>query len=161
MSAALDLDLTIRPATADDLRFLWECRNDPESRANSRNTDVILWDEHVAWATGMLADPDRAAVIGMSGQEPAGTVRFDRNSKGVARISIIVAPAFRGCGIGSKLLERSCTYIAQSGFADVFEAEVKAGNRVSRRLFEALGFEDVSGDAAWSLLRSTRWPRDR
>ena len=41
--------LTLRPATLDDARFIWECRNDPDARRESLHPELIPFAIHADW----------------------------------------------------------------------------------------------------------------
>jgi len=125
-----------RAATPDDARDVWEWRNDPLTRAMSRNSDEVAWAGHEAWFLRTLADPATTLLIGEVGGEKVGMVRFDHGPE--TEVSINVNPACRGRGYGLALLQAG---IAQVG-GEIF-AEIKDDNLASRRMFERAGFQFV------------------
>jgi UDP-2,4-diacetamido-2,4,6-trideoxy-beta-L-altropyranose hydrolase len=145
-----NLGLDVRLATQNDVRLLWQWRNDPETRARSRDSNEVPWDTHVAWFEKRLADPDTVILMGLSCGRPVGVVRFDRRSCGSAEVSISLASEYRGRGLGRNLLQRGCEYVVHTGFAQVLDAEVKVDNAASQRLFEACDFRMVAGDCNWT-----------
>jgi UDP-2,4-diacetamido-2,4,6-trideoxy-beta-L-altropyranose hydrolase len=145
--------LELRPAAQNDVRLLWQWRNDPETRARSRDSHEVPWDTHVVWFAKRLADPDTVMLMGLSGGRPVGVVRFDRRADGSAEVSITLASEYRGRGLGRNLLQRGCEYVVQTGFAQVLDADVKADNAVSQRLFEGCGFRMAAGDCNWTRYR--------
>jgi UDP-2,4-diacetamido-2,4,6-trideoxy-beta-L-altropyranose hydrolase len=147
------LGLELRPATEEDVRLLWQWRNDPETRLRSRNSDEIPWDIHLVWFAKRLADPDTLMLVGLRASRPIGVVRFDREADGHAEVSITLAPECRGRGLARNLLQRGCEYIVHTRFAQVLDAAVKADNTVSQRLFEGCGFHLVAGDCNWTRYR--------
>jgi L-amino acid N-acyltransferase YncA len=126
-----------RPATPDDARDVWLWRNDPLTRAMSRNTDEVAWEGHAAWFEKALANPAITLLIGEVEGEKVGMVRFDHGPE--TEVSINVNPACRGRGYGLALLRQS---IALAG-GEVF-AEIRDENLASRRMFERAGFRLVA-----------------
>jgi len=129
--------IALRPATHADMELLWLWRNDPVTRAQSRNTEPISWKSHVRWVSGALVDPARKILIGECGGTPVGNVAFHQVD-GATDVSIVVAPADRGCGVGRVMLSAACAEMT----GDIYAA-VRIGNDASRRLFESCGFERV------------------
>jgi len=155
-SAAADgrgAGLSLRPAAQADATLLWQWRNDDHARAMSRQPGVVPWETHVAWLARRLADGDAMLLIGVQGDQPVGVVRFDRRADGVAEVSIAIAADFRGRGLGKPLLQCGCERADRAGFARVFDAEIKADNLASRRIFEGSGFRVVSSDEKWVMYR--------
>jgi len=64
----------LRPATPDDAEVLWLWRNDPITRAQSRNTDPITWKSHVRWLSAALADAERRIMVAERDGVSVGTV---------------------------------------------------------------------------------------
>ena len=135
--------VTLRPADAYDSRALWEWRNDPVARAASLDTREIPWDDHVAWFASSLLKDARLMLIGVAAANPparVGVVRFDFDTPGSAIVSITVAPAARGRGIGQELLRTGIEYVQLSRGRVVLKAQIRASNRASLTIFERAGF---------------------
>jgi L-amino acid N-acyltransferase YncA len=131
--------MKVRPARLDDALTVLAWRNDPVTRAMSRDQEETPVDGHLAWFGGAIADPDRLVLIGDSEGRAAGMVRFDR-ADGEWEVSINVAPEARGQGAGRALLaEALATFDGAHPGAAVL-AWVKPENLASVRLFEAVGF---------------------
>lgn len=111
--------LSVRPATADDSRKLFEWRNDEQTRAVSLSTDEIAWPDHDRWFTASLSNPRRFIYIAEavpgdntdngdnanSATRPVGMVRFDIDDAGeYAEVSINLNPDARGKGYGTVTL---------------------------------------------------------
>jgi spore coat polysaccharide biosynthesis predicted glycosyltransferase SpsG/L-amino acid N-acyltransferase YncA len=158
-------DLVARPATLQDSRLLWQWRNDPATRAGSRSSAEVSWDDHLRWLTSTLTRTDRRLLVietagGTEGAdgvteaaEPAGTVRWDlvREPEGVPgagrqwEASITVAPQRRGQHLGGALLraaELALSEATRSSGANVsaYLAVVHVDNSASMRLFETSGY---------------------
>lgn len=154
--------LTARRAGMDDARLLWEWRNDPDTRASSRDTDLVLWPRHLAWLERGLAredlillvmeDPAHDGLVNHGG--PVGTVRWDLGSQGEWEVSITVSPERRGQSLARPLLRAAevalCEMLASRGtHAAAYLAVVHVDNSASVRLFETSGYvPDLPPDPA-------------
>jgi len=99
--------------------------------------------------------PDRVVALGS----------FERlREPGVAEVAFAVADDFQGRGVATRILER-LTEIAVERGIDRFVAEVEAGNKAMRRVFERVGFSarDVApGELLVSLdIPATETPQER
>ena len=142
--------LVFREATEADVPFLLECRNDPETRRQSRSGNI----KDEAWARACLADGGRHVYVldGPKGPVGTGDLRIDAQDEfGRVEVSLTVHPGARQAGYGACLLalllqearrlgHRSCT------------AFIKPGNAASLRLFGAAGFRPVHYWASDGLL---------
>ncbi|CAA7623559.1 UDP-2,4-diacetamido-2,4,6-trideoxy-beta-L-altropyranose hydrolase [Magnetospirillum sp. SS-4] len=134
------MNLTLRPATADDGEDLLAWRNDPDSRANSLDTAEVSRERHFDWLGHVLADPERTMLIGMLGGTKVGMARFDRCRPGEWRVSIGMAPTARGRGLGRSLLGFAIQALERRHGPGLLIADIRAANRPSRRIFTACGF---------------------
>ncbi len=102
--------------------------------------------EHLAWIDSVLNDPKRVLLIAEAGGHAVGTLRADDDNE-ITMLSWTVAPAFRGRGLGPRMLAEFL-----SGFTGTARADVREDNVPSRRMVEALGFqrgETVDGFTSW------------
>ena len=132
--------LSIRPATDDDCRLIWQWANDTEVRRWSFDSEPIEWETHVAWFKFRRGDPTYLMyVLVKPDGEPVGLARFELSeSSGVVGISI--AAEHRGHGYATEALRLACaTFFAATDAAEVV-AEIKPGNDASIRAFERAGF---------------------
>jgi RimJ/RimL family protein N-acetyltransferase len=148
--------VSIRPATAHDRDDLFAWRNDPTTQRNSKNAGPVAWDTHVAWFADALMSPNRKIYIGYRGTAKIGAVRFDKidGADNVFLVSITISPAQRGRGFGKGLL---CAGIETLPSA-ILTAEIASDNFVSRRIFEACGFQHLIADTSDGLLQYRRDP---
>ena len=144
-----DAALSVRPATADDARSIWEWRNDPTTRAMSGDVDDIAWEVHTRWFEQALVDSARRLLVVQLEDTAVGMVRFDDIDDGTWRISVNLAPAARGRGHGTAALVRACDWLATHDRPRAVTADIRTGNVASVRAFEAAGFRRVGGDAGW------------
>ncbi|GCA52255.1 hypothetical protein KGO5_04720 [Sinorhizobium sp. KGO-5] len=120
--------LTFRRATIEDAKMLFDWRNDPETRAMSRDTSVLLMDNHLAWLTRRLALSEPGLYIAEIDKIPVGTVRLDQDE-----ISYAVSPSHRRKGIAEKMLNRAFELFGPK------IAEVKRENTASVKVAERTG----------------------
>jgi RimJ/RimL family protein N-acetyltransferase len=149
--------LTLRPATSSDASLLRAWRNEPATRAASRNTAEVGEAEHRAWLARVLADPRRMLFVAERGGDPIGQVRLDAAGEGW-EISVSLAPEARGAGLGSALIERGVEQLRAAGREGPVEAWVRADNAPSLRAFRRAGFVDEPArrDAEFTVLVRSR-----
>lgn len=136
----------LRKANALDKKRIYEWANDPDTRANSFNTNPIAWDNHVKWFEDSLSNENRDIFICMSFMKPVGVIRLDKeNDKCV--ISYSVDKECRGQGLGKKeliLVEKEA--LTKYGKGIVLVGEVKTSNQASIKAFKACGYESKLQD---------------
>lgn len=127
-------------ADADQL-FAWA--NDPITRAWSKSTGPILREDHDRWMTFNVLQgyPQHIVMIADSDYGSVGVVRFDAERRDVMRyrVSITIAPQFRGRGYAHGVLAEACRHMPDSTLL----AEIGAENDRSKRIFEKCGFEET------------------
>ena len=146
--------LVARPADGRDEDRLLEWANDPLMRENAFSSGLISPEEHHEWFTTRLAAPQRCRIfIIENGGNALGQVRFDRAAE-VWAISYVLAPAFRGRGLGRLVLNAALRRM-RSEFPDAqVVGLVKETNVPSCRVFEALGFESQRVDGVMEYRRA-------
>jgi len=127
------LPLSLRKATPDDASDLLAWRNDPVTRAMSRNSDLVDAADHARWFQRALQDVACTLLIGEDDGRKIGMVRLARGEE--TEVSINLNPAVRGRGLSRELLIRA---LAQERGALL--AVIKPENLASIRLFEGAGF---------------------
>jgi ribosomal protein S18 acetylase RimI-like enzyme len=158
--------VNVRTATATDLPFLQAMLYEaatwrPESQPP---VETVLADPHAA---RYLSGWGRAGDAGVIGEEerPVGAAWFrlfsaDQPGYGFAaedvpELSIGVAPAARGRGLGTRLLE-ALLEIARADGHRAISLSVEPDNP-ARRLYERAGFVRVADDGgAWTMLLELR-----
>jgi UDP-2,4-diacetamido-2,4,6-trideoxy-beta-L-altropyranose hydrolase len=129
-----------RAAVADSPQvFAW--RNHESVRAVSYNQAPISAADHGRWFEGVLADPNRALLIGAQEGGDIGVVRFDIAADG-AEVSIYLVPGLAGRGLGAELLCSAESWLRRER-PEIrrLDARVLNHNAVSQRLFEAAGYQ--------------------
>ena len=142
----LDADtvLVTRPATADDEGLLLEWANDPTARRYSFSHPTIGAAEHRLWLATKLNDPGSCVFLIVQTEDavPLGTVRFDKKDDQWV-VNYSVAPAYRGRGLGRRLLELGLARLRQTGRELPVVGRVAAANVPSHKVFIGLGFAAV------------------
>ena len=141
--------LVARAATLEDARLLWDWRNDPATRASSRSSHEVPWDDHLVWLRDSLSRADRMLLLVEDEAGPIGTVRWDltqdREGERAWEVSITVAPQRRRQSLARPLLragEEALSAMARSSATDVtaYLAVVHIDNDASLRLFETSAY---------------------
>lgn len=130
----------MRLATLGDALDILRWRNDPLTRAMSRNHVALEETPHRAWLSRVLDDSGRLLLIGTEDGKPFGMVRFDKHDADQWEVSIAMAPETRSRGMGKLLLKLALSrFFFLQGAVSVV-AEVRQDNPRSQRLFIATGF---------------------
>lgn len=143
--------MILRQATEADAQILFEWRNDPLSRKNSRNTEPVPWESHIHWLATSLTNPERDLLIAECDGEPVGTIRLDYSSTD-CELSWTVAPDRRRQGFAKEMVSLA---IRKARVATL-KAEIKFDNEPSQRVARALGFiegQHHDGLAIWNYTR--------
>ncbi len=133
-------EFTLRRASFGDSRLLWQWANDPLVRQASFSPGPISWHEHEEWFAQKISDPSCLLLIFEDATGPVAVVRTDANGRADAEISITIAPADRGHGLASALLDRSLETIFNTTSAERMHAFIKPTNLPSSRSFANAGF---------------------
>lgn len=129
-------EFVLRKAIPSDMERVFHLSNDPSVRENSILEGTITWDEHVAWFSAMLEDPDHVFLVAETPQgELIGQVRFSRRNR-ERLVSISIHRAFRNRHLGSRILAAAICEIPERCCL----AYVKETNVASRKMFEKIGF---------------------
>ena len=135
--------ITLRKAIRTDIEMLFQWRNDFETRAASRFTRAVEWDDHVSWFTDRLVD-DHAESVWIIQQDsvPVGSGRINRyEDDDRAEVSIVLAPEYRNHGLGREAIRQLVDTARAMGRVPV--AFVRPENRRSVNTFLAAGFDFV------------------
>lgn len=136
-------ELELKPAKPGlelESRYLWEWRNDPETRQMSLSQEPISWETHQKWYEETCKNPEKILLIAFENQVPCGMVRLDILSNDSATVHINISPQKRGHGLGTKLLLAACRYAWVFHGLKSLVADVKLENIASQKAFEKSGF---------------------
>ena len=152
-------ELFLRPAAMEDAELLWNWANEPTIRAASFHPQPIPWETHLAWMQRKLGDERVMLLMAEAGEGPVGVVRFEREADGSAVISVALAAAARGRGLGAKLVAAGTRRFVATTDGRVIHAYIKPDNAASVSAFERAGFgvaDDVNMAGAPALHRVWR-----
>jgi len=132
--------LTLREATPEDSRLLFEGRNADAVRRQSLDTRPIEWDAHQAWFAASLLNRQRWLLIAEAADGPIGVLRYDLDGA-EALVSIYLFEGRFGLGWGRALLARGEALVARH-WPEVLAitAQVLPDNQPSLNLFRHAGF---------------------
>lgn len=141
VQTVLALNLTLRPATAEDREAVYLWRNHEETRQHFSETGEISPQTHEAWFEKALGNSNRLLLIGEFNGNPVGVIRYDFDGTD-AGITVYLVPGYYGKGYGPMLLERGSAWI-QANRPEVrrLSANVLHSNDSARRAFERAGFK--------------------
>ena len=138
-------DFVLRPAESGDMEQILRLANDPLVRQNSFSPQAISLAQHAAWYAERLASSRTAFfVLDLAGVVTA-LARFDMIGD-VAEVDVAVHPAFRGRGLGARILQESAVRAAARLGVSEMRAVVLEGNAESRRCFVRAGFLEAGFD---------------
>ncbi len=131
--------VALRPAQAQDCARIWRWRNDSETRRASFDSAEIPWVLHERWFFESLDREDRRIYIIAVKSLSQGVARLDIAGLEAA-VSIHLAPAWRGKGVGPIALRK----LAAMAFRDLkvhrLVASVKDDNLASLSAFKKARF---------------------
>lgn len=126
--------VTLRPASPADCDRVWTWNFEPGVRAMSLVQAPVSLASHAAWFAQRLRDDRGPMWIIEEHFSPVGVVRIDASDL-AGKMSIALAPAARGRGIGRCAIAAACKAWGRAVFA-----EIVTTNAASRACFEAAGF---------------------
>lgn len=148
--------ITLRVAGPADGQQVWHWRNAPAARAASRTTEEIPLAAHLDWYSRAIKNPQRVILIGHSGDEAVGMVRFDQGAEGAWDVSIALDPSRTGRGLGTRLLRRACAWLEADRPVRRFSAAARETNPASLRAFSTCGFSLGVPREGWIAMTAER-----
>ena len=137
------MNITLRMATEDDAKNLFDWRNDAETVAQSTGKPVE-WESHVKWLTNVLKQQNRILCIAEKDGTAVGTVRADLAENDDAEISFTVAPSSRGQGISKPMVAQ---FVKKYLAGKKIVANIPKGHVASESVARALGLKPFLGKA--------------
>ncbi|RMF83581.1 MAG: GNAT family N-acetyltransferase, partial [Nitrospinota bacterium] len=133
----------LREATLEDALPVWRLANDPVVRQYSFHPEPIPLPHHLEWyQEKVTADDTCFWVVEYSGVL-AAQIRYDRIDAETIEVHLAVVPAFRGKGLGSKMLAMTWKQACQRLQARRVIGTVFQQNTPSLRTFVKAGFRQV------------------
>lgn len=142
------IELAIRAATIEDSKYVFEWRNDADTRTASLNTDEVPWAQHEPWFAAVLKNPRITLYLVVTAGLPHERVamcRFNISpTERSSEISINLNPDFRGQGLAMSVLTLAIeSFIAAQLGIDEIVAMIRLQNIASLRIFGAAGFAEM------------------
>lgn len=133
--------LRLRKAQAADSSFFLKWANEPYVRGMSFHAEPIPEQTHIQWFQAKLTSMESALWVAENEYGvPAGQIRFDKKNQETI-VSLSIAPEFRGCGLGEKLIRLGCGQMSHDLGVLVFTALIKKENVSSQYAFTKAGFQ--------------------
>lgn len=123
--------MLFKPSDAD-IDFIVAVRNDPETRRNSRRQHELTWQDLIGAPNGGT----RETLVAKQDETNVGYVHLDRLD-GLCELSWVVAPSYRGNGIGTKMVSAALLSAARSEII----AEIRPDNVASILIAKRCGFQ--------------------
>ena len=133
----------IRIASSVDCKLYWHLVNDPDVRQSAFDSRTISWKNHQKWFHNKLNDSSSTLLLIESHLGTIGQVRFE-NSGRYFKIDFSIARQFRGMGLGERLLSEGIESFLENNQGSTLVSEVKEGNQASMKIFQNLGFREIS-----------------
>ena len=137
-----------RLATDKDAEFLFQNRNESESRASSFDQARISRHDNEAWLQTKIQSPDSLLwLVRFQTGLPLGFVSCDISNHGkvrVAQFMITLNSADRGIGHGTILIEKMSRHIIESGCADQVVVQLKKDRSTVSNAFVKAGYRPIA-----------------
>ena len=131
-------------ATEKSCDLYWMWANDPQVRKSAFNSDPIPFESHKQWFQKKINCLDSTLVTIESPWGAIGQVRFEREPY-CFKIHYSIGRQYRGLRLGKVLLAKAIKYFQISQKEEcILVGDVKTDNPASSRVFQQLGFNEVS-----------------
>ena len=132
--------ITFRDVTEADSELLLQWRNLPDIATVGRTQRTVEVEEHTVWLQQILASKGHLLVFVLIDGTPAGQVRFDPAQCDACYVSFFLLSAYRGLGLGWRVLQQACWNVFTRLRIEKVLAEVRRDNAPSNRCFQKVGF---------------------
>lgn len=135
------MTVALRPATPEDIRFVWDCRQELEAGIGRTATTPETFEGHSAWMTRALADTSRLFAIALEDKTRLGYMRADPAGHNAPAwmASLCLHSTARGRGLAQPVLAAGIMAAAKAGLLPLL-ADIHTTNLASRKVFAACGF---------------------
>jgi len=134
--------LKVREVEQSDLILLFDWVNDPLTREMDFNPEPIPLEIHEEWFRTLPESGKYQIIVDGLHQNkwiPVGQVRVNDDG----RISMSIAPQFRGQRLATPVIEAAMAYIRENTDIRVLIADIKQENTRSAKAFQKAGFRYV------------------
>ena len=128
--------IKLRVATIDDAQFLFDLRNEKSNRAMFRDTNEVLWEDHIKWLSGKLLKGDFFIYIAIDDKDMIGQFRIDEKGE----VSVSLSEKFKGKGVGWQIIKAGSEMFRKHS-QKVLIADVKTENISSLKSFQKAGYQ--------------------
>lgn len=131
----------LRYATIEDAKLIFDLSNESIVRENSINQNKILWEDHLRWLPGKLANDSCFYLLAFSAENLfIGQIRFDI-CETEAIVGISITKEFRGKGLSTNLLIHSAELLfANYPHVGFVTAKINKSNKASVITFTNAGY---------------------
>ena len=134
--------LYLRPVDLSDAMLLFQWRNERATRANSLNSEEIVYEDHVRWLENVLGTTKaQYFYILMADLAPIGQIRLSVENE-TALISYSIDAGYRACGYGRMILQMAEDRLRNQGVCLTLVGYVKKENISSQRIFASLQYRE-------------------
>jgi RimJ/RimL family protein N-acetyltransferase len=143
------------------MELLYKWANDPKTRANSFNSDLIPFQSHKKWFMEKIDSPDVLFFIYCCEGLNIGQLRFDIKGETVI-INYSIDLSFRGKGYGYRMITLGEKMI-QDRYPEIkwIQAVVKCENDASLNIFRKLNFGECRESSAIKFVKRIPPPPPR
>lgn len=135
-------NISFRRITFEDKEQIFNWSNDPITRLQSFNNELISFQEHSEWFNMKLSDKNAYYFIGSVNNIDAALIRFDEKD-GYAIIGINISPDFRGQKLAHLFLRNGTLLFLKIKNIQI-KAYIKKDNIASLKSFEKAGFKLIN-----------------
>ena len=135
--------------TSEDCSLIYNLSNDPLVRANSFNSEPIIYENHVKWFNKVINDSNILFFLVFEDDDFVGQLRFVRTCEESREcvISLSITPEYRGKHIGRDFMDLGINEMRKSWKKiEIVKAEVKCENEASNKFFTKDGFDLVTSE---------------
>jgi RimJ/RimL family protein N-acetyltransferase len=144
------MKVVLRRATAEDIQFVWDCRQELVTGIGRSATAPETFEGHTAWMTRALSTPTRLFAIAVdrtAAQTRLGYVRADPAGHDTPAwmASLCLHSTARGRGLAQPVLRAGVALAAKAGLMPLL-ADIHITNLASLKVFAACGFAPLPAD---------------
>jgi UDP-2,4-diacetamido-2,4,6-trideoxy-beta-L-altropyranose hydrolase len=133
--------ISVREAGANDVKNMFEWRNNPQIRNASKNSELISFADHKNWFSSTSKDKNKIILIGEFGDTPMGVVRFDFHENEIEVSIYLVPDQPLAIGMGIALLKKCEEWLMfKCKKSVVLVAEILNANHRSEKMFLTSGY---------------------
>lgn len=135
-------DVSLRAATPEDSRLLFEWANHPAVREMSLNKTKFSWQTHENWFKNRLESSLTQIFIALNAyNQPLGQIRFDLIDNSLAEVDVHTDPELTGIGLGTKIISLGTNHFFAIRDVISIRAIILQSNFASIKAFQKAGYQ--------------------